>query len=137
MQVLFDCRQVSSFIENLLLNKCEVILYETILSYLVKNSIQRNMNRRWETRRRPAGEIAFDCQNNKRNESVTLASKYSFYIFGKSMEKVTCVWKIKLPSTMIYTDSVSILTSTNDWIQFEVFIDVSGSTWTNPSVNSL
>ena len=33
------------------------------------------------------------------------------------MEKVTCVWKIKLPSTMIYTDSVSILTSTNDGIQ--------------------
>ena len=81
--------------------------------------------------------MAFVCQNNKRNESVTLASKYSFYMFGKSMEKVTCVWKIKLPSTMIYTDSVSILTSTNDRIQIEVFIDVSGSTWTNPSVNSL
>ena len=53
------------------------------------------------------------------------------------MEKATCVWKIKRPSTMIYTDSVSILTSTNDRIQIEVFIDVSGSTWTNPSVNSL
>ena len=53
------------------------------------------------------------------------------------MEKATCVWKIKLPSTMIYTDSVSILTSTNDRIQIEVFIDVSSSTWTNPSVNSL
>ena len=50
LQVLFDCRQVSSFIENLLLNKCEVILYDTILSYLVKNSIQRNMNRRGEKR---------------------------------------------------------------------------------------
>ena len=30
------------------------------------------------------------------------------------MEKVTYVWKIKLPSTMIYADSVSFLTSTND-----------------------
>ena len=33
------------------------------------------------------------------------------------MEKVTYIWKIKLPSTMIYTDSVSFLTSTNDRIQ--------------------
>ena len=31
--------------------------------------------KRWETRKRRAGEIAFVYQNNKRNESVTLASK--------------------------------------------------------------
>ena len=33
------------------------------------------------------------------------------------MEKVTYVVKIKLPSTMIYADSVSFLTSTDDRIQ--------------------
>ena len=33
------------------------------------------------------------------------------------MEKVTYVWKIKLPSTMIHADSVSFLTSTDDRIQ--------------------
>ena len=33
------------------------------------------------------------------------------------MEKVTYVWKIKLPLTMIYADSVSFLTSTDDRIQ--------------------
>ena len=33
------------------------------------------------------------------------------------MEKVTYVLKIKLPSTMIYADSVSFLTSTDDRIQ--------------------
>ena len=32
------------------------------------------------------------------------------------MEKGTYVWKFKLPSTMIYTESVSFLTSTNDRI---------------------
>ena len=41
-----------------------------ILSYLVKNIIQRNMNRRGE---KHVG--AFIYQNNKRNESVTSASK--------------------------------------------------------------
>ena len=33
------------------------------------------------------------------------------------MEKVTYVWKINLPSTMIYADSMLFLTSTDDRIQ--------------------
>ena len=33
------------------------------------------------------------------------------------MEKVTYVSKIKFPSTMIYADSVSFLTSTDDRVQ--------------------
>ena len=52
------------------------------------------------------------------------------------MEKVTYVWKIKLYSTMIYADSVSFLTSTDDRIQ-KYFADVSDFPWINPSVNSL
>ena len=47
------------------------------------------------------------------------------YVFRKSMEKVTYVWKIKLASTMIYADSVSFFTSTDDRIQ-KYFVDVSG-----------
>ena len=62
--VLFDPR---SFTENLFFYS----FFYNILSYLVKNSIERNMN----TRRRRAGGIAFVYQNNKRNESITLASK--------------------------------------------------------------
>ena len=50
------------------------------------------------------------------------------------MEKDTYVWKIKLPSTMIYTDSVSFLTSTNDRIQ--KYSSMFGFPWTNPSVNA-
>ena len=46
--------------------------FYNIVSYLVKNGIQRNTN----TRRRRAGGIAFVYQlNNKRSESNTLASK--------------------------------------------------------------
>ena len=53
------------------------------------------------------------------------------------MEKVTYVWKIKLPSTMIYTDSVSFLTSTDDQIQKYSSMSVAFPAWTNPKVNSL
>ena len=63
--VLFDPR---SFTENLFFFYSS---FCNILSYLVKNSIERNMN----TRRRRAGGIAFVYQNNERNESNTLASK--------------------------------------------------------------
>ena len=51
--------------------------YDIMLSYLVKNSIQRNKNRRGEKRvSAGVGEIPFVYQNNKRNESITLASKF-------------------------------------------------------------
>ena len=53
------------------------------------------------------------------------------------MEKVTYVWKIKLPSTMIYVDSVSFLTSTDDRIQKYSSMSVAFPAWTNPKVNSL
>ena len=50
--------------------------YYIILSYLVKNSNQRVMNKGGEKRvGGRAGEISFVYQNNKRNQSVTLASK--------------------------------------------------------------
>ena len=81
-----------------------------------------------------AEEIAFVYQNNKTNESITLASK--LYVFGKSMEKVTYLWKIKLvvePSTMIHANSVSFLISTDDRIQ--KYSSMFGFPWTNPSVN--
>ena len=53
------------------------------------------------------------------------------------MEKVTSVWKTKLPSTMIYADSVSFLTVTDDRIQKYSSMSVAFPTWTNPKVNSL
>ena len=53
------------------------------------------------------------------------------------MEKVTSVWKTKLPSTMIYADSVSFLTATDDRIQKYSSMSVAFPTWTNPKVNSL
>ena len=40
------------------------------------------------------------------------------------MGKVTYVWKIKPPSTMIYEDSMSFLTSTDDRIQKHSSISV-------------
>ena len=47
------------------------------------------------------------------------------------MEKVTYVWKIKLPLTMIYADSVSFLTSTDDRIQKYSSMSVAFPAWTN------
>ena len=44
-------------------------------------------------RRHWAGEIAFVYQNKERNESVTLT--LSLYIYGKWMEVVTYIGKIK------------------------------------------
>ena len=51
--------------------------YYIILSHVVKNSIPRNVNRRGEEKRVGAGWVKSPSfyQNNKRNESVTLASK--------------------------------------------------------------
>ena len=98
--------------------------YNIILSYLVKNSIQRNKNR-WETRRGRAGEIAFVYQNNKRNESITLASK--LYVFGKSMEKVTYVWKIKLSRPWTFNNDscrLRVISHLYWWSNSEVFVDV-------------
>ena len=97
--------------------------YNIILSYLVKNSIQRNKNR-WETRRGRAGEIAFVYQNNKRNESITLASK--LYVFGKSMEKVTYVWKIKLSRPWTFNNDscrLRIISHLYWWSNSEVFVE--------------
>ena len=51
--------------------------YYTVFSYLVENSIQRNMNRRGEKRVGDGRDKSpwFVYHYNKRNESVTLASK--------------------------------------------------------------
>ena len=90
--------------------------YDIILSYFVKNSIQRNKNRR---------EIAFVCQNNKRNESITLANKS--YVFGKSMEKVTYVWKIKLSRPWTFDNDscrLRVISHLYWWSNSEVFVDV-------------
>ena len=56
--------------------------YYTVFSYLVENSIQRNMNRRGEKRVGDGRDKSpwFVYHYNKRNESVTLASKQSLYI---------------------------------------------------------
>ena len=76
-----SCLLFYSILDLLLKTSFFYSSFYNILSYLIKNSIQRNMN----TRRRRARGIAFVYQNNKRNESNTLASKQSFYVFGKSM----------------------------------------------------
>ena len=85
------------------------------------------------------GEISFVCQNNGRNDSITLKSKLSFYeylenrwkrfhMFGKSS------FHDLEPSTTIHADSVSFLTSADDRIQ--KYSSMFGFPWTNPSVNS-
>ena len=119
---ILDLLQKTSFWENF--NSS----YNIILSCLVKNSIQRNLQqKRRETRGRRAGEIAFVYQNNKRNESITPASKWLFYIFGKSMEKVTYVWKIKLSRSWTFdngTCRLCIISHLHRWSNSEVFVYV-------------
>ena len=89
-------------------------------------------------RRRREAEVAFVYQNNKRNQSVTLASKYSLYTFGKLMEKVTYnIWKIKLSRPWTFdndSDFVQLLTSTDVWIW--KYSSMFGFPTKNPSVNS-
>ena len=83
------------------------------------------------------GEIAFVYPNNKRNQSVTLASKYSLYIFGKLMEKVTYIWKIKLSQPWTFdndSDLMQLRTSTD--VQIRKYSSMFGFPWKNPSVNS-
>ena len=46
------------------------------------------------------------------------------------MKKVTYVWEINLSLTMMYADSVSFLTSTDDRIQ--QYSSMFGFPWTNP-----
>ena len=69
--------------------------YYIILSYLVKKQYSKEHERkRWETRWRQAGEIAFVYQNNKRNESVTVASN-NHYIYLENQAFST----VKLPQS--------------------------------------
>ena len=70
--VSFDFR---SFTENFFLSKLFLILLHCFFIFGWKQYSKEHEQKRWETRRRRAGEIAFVYQNNKRNESITLASK--------------------------------------------------------------
>ena len=70
---ILDLLQKTSFWENIYSS------HDIILSYLVKNSTQRNMNRRGEKRvgagRKKSPSFTKIYQNNKRNETITLGSK--------------------------------------------------------------
>ena len=125
--VSFDPR---SFTENLFLSKLLLILLHYFIIFGLKQYSKKHEQKRWETRRRRVGEIAFVYQNNKRNESVTLASKYMLCIFGKTMEKVSYIWKIKLSRPW----TVQFLTSTD--VRIRNYSSMFGFPWKNPSVNS-
>ena len=111
--------------------------YYIILSYLVKNSIQRNMNRRGEKREGGGREksLSFTKVTREMNQYCWRASNRYFF-FGKSMEKVTCIWKSSFldlePSTMIQTSL--FLTSTD--VLIRKYSSMFGFPWKNPSVNS-
>ena len=91
---------------------------------------------RWETRRRRAGEITFVYQNNKRKESITLARNNRYIYLENRWKRLHVFGKsgfLELePSTMIYADSVSFLTSSDDRIQ--KYSSMFGFPWTNPHV---
>ena len=101
---------------------------------------KENEKRRWETCRRRAGEIAsFFSQNIERNESITLQSKSSLYVFGELMERLRILRKFMLSRPWTFDndfnhcrsltrheflkDFVSFRTST-DSSNSKVFIDV-------------
>ena len=61
--------------ENLFFSKRLLILLHYFIIFGSKQCSKEHKQKRWKTRRRQAGEIGFVYQNNKRNESVTLAGK--------------------------------------------------------------
>ena len=61
--------------ENLFFSKLLLILLHYFIIFGSKQYSKEHKQKRWKTRRRQAGEIGFVYQNNKRNESVTLAGK--------------------------------------------------------------
>ena len=100
------------------------LFYHMIWLKTVSKGIEQ---KRWETLRRRAGEIAFVCQNNKRNVSITLASKESLYILEKSMVKVTYVWKIKLSRPWTFDNDscrLCVISHLCRWSNSELFVDV-------------
>ena len=70
--------------------------------------------------------------------SLLALAKSMYYMFGKSMEKVTYVWKIKLSRPWTFDNDSGklrvILTSTDDPIQ--KYSSMFGFPLTNPPVNS-
>ena len=98
-----------------------VCMYDVILSYLVKNSIQRNINRRGEKRVGAGQEksLSFTKITKEMNQLHWPANNRYMYLenrwkrlhmFGKSS------FLDLEPSTMIHAVSVSFLTSTDDRI---------------------
>ena len=65
----------SIFYWKSLLSKLLLILLHYFIIFGLKQYSKKHEQKRWETRRRRAEESAFVYQNNKRNESVTLANK--------------------------------------------------------------
>ena len=89
--------------------------------------------------RRRAGQTAFVCQNNKRNNSITLPNKLSLYVYLENRwKRLHMFGKSSFhdlePSTVIHADSVSFLTFADDRIQ--KFSSMFGFPLTNPSVDS-
>ena len=121
----------------------QTLTYPVTLFYHIwlKQYSKEREQKRWETRRRRAGDIAFVYQNNKRNESVTLTSNNHYmyiYIFGKWMEKVTYMWKIKRSRPWTFHAEKSLRLRAISHLYWcsnsEIFVDV-WLPWKNPSVN--
>ena len=113
--------------------------YDIILSYLVKNSIQRNVNRRGGKRvvagwKKSPSFTKITKEMNQwhwraNNRYIYLENRWKrLQVFGKSS------FLDLEPSTIIHADSVSFFTSTDDRIQ--KYSSKFGFPWTNPSVNS-
>ena len=94
------------------------------------------MNKRGEKkRRRRAEEIAF-VYYNKINESLTLASKKSLYVYERDRWKRLRIFGKSSfldlePSTMIQTFSSLLM-----HVRIQKYSSMFGFPWTNPSVNS-
>ena len=112
--------------------------YDIILSYLVKNNIQRNLNRKGEKcvgagREKSPSLTKIAKKMNQyhwraNNRSIYFESRWKrLHMFGKS--SFLRQWVIFMQTPCHF--------SPYWWSNSEVFVDVSRFPWTNPSVNSI
>ena len=114
--------------------------YYIILSYLVKNSIQRNMNRRGEKRAGSGREKSPSFTKITRliNQLHWRANNHYIYLENRWERFHTLICKIKLSRSWNFdndSDFVQFLTSTDVWIR--KYSSMFGFPWKNPLMNSL
>ena len=129
-----------SFNENLFLSKLHSSYY-IILSYLVKNSIQSNMNRRGEKRIGAAREklSSFTKITREMNQWHWCANNRYTYLGNRwKILHNYIIWKIELSQPWTFdddSDCVQLLLTSTD-VRGRKYWSMFGFPWKNPSENS-